>query len=194
MELDVILFSLKLSFKTPNLFLVISQSSLKQSFSVRMLCHVQILVILLVIVQSNGMTCNVTDYGARGDNRTDDTAAIQKALDACISSKDSWNIVLFPSGFNFLSYPLAISHAENMTITIESDAILQAQPNITAWPVRSNEPEYTNFLEIGDSQNIQLNGNGLINGIFPFTDNYSTILLISFHFDLNFYEKHYKYI
>lgn len=121
------------------------------------------------------MTCNIKDYGAHGDNKTDDTASIQKALDACASSKDPWNTVLFPSGFNFLSYPLAISHAENITITIESDAILQAQPNITGWPVRSNEPEYTNFLEIGDSQNIELNGNGLINGIFVCTLHVYTI-------------------
>ena len=61
-------------------------------------------------------------------------------------------------------YPIFISHANNISIIIETNSVLQAQTNISGWPIKSNEPEYINFFEIGDSENIILNGNGLING------------------------------
>ena len=131
--------------------------------------HLYLYFINIFFVQClYSMTCNVRDYGAVGDNKTDDTASIQKAIDACTSSNDSSSTLLFPSNYNFLSFPLAISHAANLTITIDSNSILQAQPNITAWPIRSNEPEYINFFTIGDSANITLTGSGLINGIYAF--------------------------
>ena len=47
-------------------------------------------------------TFNVRDFGATGDGKSSDTAAIQKALDAC---KTSGGMVEFPTG-NYLSQPL----------------------------------------------------------------------------------------
>ena len=120
----------------------------------------------LVSVPCNAMICNVKDYGAVGNGQTDDTIAIQKAIDSCVGTKDLSNTLLFPSHFNFLSYPLSISHATNISIIIESNSLLTAQTNITNWPIRSNEPEYINFFTIGDSKNIIFGGNGLINGLW----------------------------
>ena len=49
-------------------------------------------------------TFNVREFGATGDGKTFDTAAIQKALDAC---KESGGTVEFPPG-NYLSQPLTL--------------------------------------------------------------------------------------
>ena len=43
----------------------------------------------------SGGTYNVKDFGVKGDGTTDDTVAIQKALDAASASKGT---VVFPQG------------------------------------------------------------------------------------------------
>src|SRR5437588_11546785 len=50
--------------------------------------------------QVSTSTCNVMSYGAKGDHRTNDAGAIQKAIDACAGS--GGGTVYFPAG-NFLS-------------------------------------------------------------------------------------------
>jgi hypothetical protein len=50
---------------------------------------------------------NVKDYGAAGDGSTDDTAAIQAAIDACQDSNGG--IVFLPSGVYVTSEPLLIT-------------------------------------------------------------------------------------
>jgi polygalacturonase len=68
-------------------------------------------------------TFNVRELGAAGDGKTFDTAAIQKALDAC---KPSGGTVEFPAG-NYLSQPLKIySHT---TIRLDAGATLWASTN-----------------------------------------------------------------
>lgn len=60
---------------------------------------------------------NVIDFGAKGDGRTDDAPAIQKAIDAC--SESGGGQVLFPSGHTYLSGP----------IHLKSYVDLHLQPN-----------------------------------------------------------------
>ena len=53
-----------------------------------------------------GMLCDVTSapFNAIGDNRTDDTAAIQRAIDLCGDRADGkGGTVLLPAGHNFVT-------------------------------------------------------------------------------------------
>src|SRR5690349_9959247 len=68
-------------------------------------------------------TFNVRDFGATGDGETFDTAAIQKALDACVASGGT---VEFPAG-TYLSQPLTL-HSKT-TIQLDVGATLQASTN-----------------------------------------------------------------
>src|ERR1017187_2022687 len=68
-------------------------------------------------------TFNVRDFGAAGDGKKFDTAAIQKALDAC---KTSGGTVQFPAG-NYLSQPLTIY--SKTTFQLDAGATLFASTN-----------------------------------------------------------------
>src|SRR3954463_1672143 len=80
---------------------------------------------VLVAVSScfGGAVFNVRDLGAKGDGTTYDTAAIQKALDAC---EKSGGTVEFPAG-NYLTKPLPLhSHTP---VKLDAGATLWATTN-----------------------------------------------------------------
>ncbi len=68
-------------------------------------------------------TFNVRELGATGDGKTFDTAAIQKALDAC---KPAGGTVEFPAG-NYLSQPLKLY--SKTTVQLHAGATLWATTN-----------------------------------------------------------------
>ncbi|MBU6301351.1 MAG: glycoside hydrolase family 28 protein [Verrucomicrobia bacterium] len=68
---------------------------------------------------------NITTYGAKGDGKTINTSAIQKAIDACHAV--GGGSVLVPSGV-FLSGSLRLK--SRVTLNIEKDGVLQASPKI----------------------------------------------------------------
>ena len=68
---------------------------------------------------------NVLDYGAKGDGKTDDAVAIQKAIDEC-NSKGGGQ-VLFPTGYTFLSGPVELK--SNVDIHLEVQSTWIANPD-----------------------------------------------------------------
>src|SRR5215510_5345718 len=67
---------------------------------------------------------NVRDFGAVGDGKTLDTAAIQKALDACGAA--GGGTVRLPAG-TYLSRPITM--VSQSTLQLDADAVLKATDN-----------------------------------------------------------------
>ncbi|MBI4975835.1 MAG: hypothetical protein HZC28_00040 [Spirochaetes bacterium] len=67
----------------------------------------------------------MTAYGAKGDGDTKDTAAIQKAVDACADAGDGE--VFFPKGV-FLSGSIILK--SGVTLFISPDAVMRGSTNI----------------------------------------------------------------
>lgn len=106
---------------------------------------------------SNSVIFNVLDYGAKGDGKTNDAAAIQKAIDVC--SKTGGRVLL-PAGRTF--YSGAIYLKGNIDFHVEKGAILLGS---------SNEEDYGPYADalinaVG-APNISITGGGQINGNAP---------------------------
>ncbi len=68
-----------------------------------------LIIVLNVITLTFCKTCNVLDYGAKGDGRNLDTEAIQTAINSC-NSANELNTILFPSSYNFLTFPFKVMY------------------------------------------------------------------------------------
>ena len=68
------------------------------------------------------MVYNVLDYGALGDGKTNDAAAIQRAIDACTATGGT---VLIPGGRMFRSGSIVLK--SNVELCLENGAVLQVE-------------------------------------------------------------------
>jgi polygalacturonase len=78
-----------------------------------------------------GPIFDVLEYGAKGDNTTDDSSAIAAAFKDC--SAASGGTVLFRSGHVFRTGPVAIT-CNDSVIMIEPGATLMARDTTDGWP------------------------------------------------------------
>lgn len=78
--------------------------------------------------EREALRLNVTDFGARGDGKTDCTAAMQAAVAACIPN----GTVYIPAG-DYLTGPLFLK--SEMTLYLERGATLLAQTDWNRYPV-----------------------------------------------------------
>ena len=108
---------------------------------------------------------DVRDFGATGDGKTFDTAAIQKALDAC---EKSGGTVEFPAGI-YLSRPLTIR--SKTIFKIDSGAILQASTNQMDfmktpgdWLAAKSGGDFIPFIGGKDLTDVTFTGGGVIDG------------------------------
>ncbi|MDR2542382.1 MAG: hypothetical protein LBC80_02905 [Treponema sp.] len=122
---------------------------------------------------------NVMDFGARGNGATNDTRAIQRAVDAAGAYGDPEVEVYFPAGTYITT---SIILRSNVTIHIPEGAILQASRTPSHWPnftnatnveEQINAPRFSVFY--GQSlENITFKGKGIIDGAGGFNSPYYT--------------------
>src|SRR5262245_8939379 len=96
----------------------------------RVLAGVCVVVVGMVGVAHAAKVCDVRAYGAKGDGTTKDTAAIQKAIDACAAEKSGGTVKL--SGGTFVSGPIVLK--SNITLDVEKGATLLGSPDRGDFP------------------------------------------------------------
>jgi rhamnogalacturonan hydrolase len=112
----------------------------------------QILLALTLVGTKGVHTCDITDFGAIGNNATDSTVAIQTAL-----SNATCTMVVVPPGW-FLSKSLSLANSSGKTLFIQPDAALVLWRNIS-------EYGKGDFLQSASLlQNFTLTGGGRIVG------------------------------
>lgn len=92
----------------------------------------------------------VTDYGAKGDGKANDTKAIQKAIDIC-AGKGGGRVII-PAG-EFLSYLIAVK--SNVELHLQAGAKLSAVADGT---------KYNALVLIENAENAALTGYGILFG------------------------------
>ena len=105
---------------------------------------------------------NVKDFGAKGDNATINTKAIQKAIDKCAA--DGGGTILVPPG-TYLSGTIRL--LDNTTLHLEAGAVLKGSPNLADYTDigRTSEEERNNsFIYAIGAENIAITGRGAIDG------------------------------
>lgn len=99
---------------------------------------------------------SIITYGAVADGKTNNTAAIQAALDKV---KENGGTVLIPKGV-FLCGPLVMY--SKTQLLLEKDAVLLLQNDIEHYPV--NNGKYQNFIQISGASDVKISGQGTIDG------------------------------
>jgi len=120
---------------------------------------------LLLALPLCAATFNVRDFGASGDGKTFDTAAVQKALDAC---KESGGTVEFPAG-TYLSQPLTLR--SKTIFQLDAGATLEASTNQMDfmktpgdWLKARSSGDFIPFIGGKDLTDVTFTGGGVIDG------------------------------
>lgn len=100
---------------------------------------------------------SVRDHGALGDAATDDTAAIQKAIDAAAAA--GGGRVVLPAG-RYLSGPLALR--SRIDLHLEKDAVLLMSQRFEDYPPGSNV--FLKFIAAEGVEDVRVSGPGTIDG------------------------------
>jgi polygalacturonase len=115
--------------------------------------------------RKNALSLNVREFGATGDGKTKDTAAIQQAIDRC--SVLNGGEVLVPAG-EYLTGAIALR--SNVLLRLENDAAILGTPDFADYPVTQVRWEgkwiqgRVGLIYAIDSSNIGVAGPGRVIG------------------------------
>lgn len=133
----------------------------KNLFRFASLAPVLALVSLSPLALHAAATCNVRAYGAKGDGVSKDTAAIQKAIDAC--GQKGGGTVLLTAG-TYVSAPIVLG--SNITFKLEKGATLLGSPDHADYPAKTefNLPDLQPLVSAEHATNVSITGEGTIDG------------------------------
>ncbi len=106
-------------------------------------------------------TCNPRDFGAKADGTTKDTAAIQKAIDAC-AAKGGGTVQL--TAGTYLSAPIVLK--SNVTLQLDKGATLLGSPDHADYPeiTEFRLPGIQALVSATNAENVSITGEGTIDG------------------------------
>jgi len=138
---------------------------MKSTFQSGMVCRLLVLIAVALIGANEAHAeFNVREYGAVGDGKTMETAAIAKAIDACAAA--GGGTVYFPPG-KYLTGAIVLS--SNMTLEVDSGATILGSENHADYPLRDNpwikgRKLVSSLIYAEDAENITICGRGTIDG------------------------------
>jgi len=114
--------------------------------------------------QPQGGNFNVRQYGAVGDGKTPDTAAINRAITACAAA--GGGTVTLPAGTYLSGTVTLLSH---VTLNVASGATLLASDDPADFPLESDAYDLSKqirspLIDAHDAEDISLTGRGTIDG------------------------------
>src|SRR5438270_6515860 len=105
--------------------------------------------------------CDVRQMGAKGDGHTDDTAALQHAIDTCPPNAGAATVHL--TAGTYLSGPLALK--SHVHLVLDKGATLLGSTNMADYPVRADAPwRRVSLLHVEHAEDIAITGEGTIDG------------------------------
>jgi len=119
---------------------------------------------LAVAAATNPAQYSVRDFGAAGDGRTKDTAAIQSAIDAC--AKAGGGTVYLPAG-QYLTG--AIQLRSHIIFEVGPGAVILGSEDPADYPLRDNawggdRKTISSLIYAADVEDVTITGRGTING------------------------------
>lgn len=126
-----------------------------------MQCMAAGLVLAAVPAFAVGKTCDVRQYGAKGDGTSKDTQAIQKAIDDCAKSGGG---TVELSGGTFVSGPISLK--SNITLDVTTGATLLGSPDREDYPKWQFARKETvqPLVSAVNAENVAITGGGKIDG------------------------------
>jgi len=100
---------------------------------------------------------NITNYGAIGDGKTLNTAAVQKTIDAC--STAGGGSVVVPAG-SFLIGPITL--ASGINLHLDRRAFLLISDDLDTYPKKARR--YQDAITVADAHDLEISGDGVIDG------------------------------
>ncbi len=106
-------------------------------------------------------TCNPREFGAKADGAANDTAAIQKAIDACAAG--GGGTVRLTAG-TYLSGPIVLK--SNIAFQLDKGAMLLGSPDHADYPaiVEFRLPGVQALVSAANAENVAITGEGTIDG------------------------------
>jgi polygalacturonase len=106
-------------------------------------------------------TCNPRDFGAKADGATKDTAALQKAIDACAAL--GGGTVQLTAG-TYLSAPIVLK--SNISLQLDKGATLLGSPDHADYPeiIEFRLPGVQALVSATNAENVSITGEGTIDG------------------------------